>query len=438
MTITANEIPTAKGKLPFIGHGMKVFNDPDAFFLGNRDKHGDLFKINMENTNVIMFCNEDDMLTIMKKNKIFCSQVFNRDKARGIFLVPNEVYDTTGVTLRDQTRDCLKKKELGDYNNRMQIELDNLTNSGALDHLLGENVDLGEFIGSLVFVSGSNSIFSKGLFEPEQYQDFKKFNASTVYFAAEMVPPWMMPRANNARNRIIEALRKIKIDENTPSLVTTRYALPQSFIDRENVVRFNFGAFWAGNANTINIVNWIISHASKDPVLMDALKEEAQRYQDGLLSQDDLDAMTVTHSASYECLRMYSGSMITRDALEDTTVPLKRGEILSIKKGERVSMYTRIPHTDTRYFPDPLKFDAFRFVEDPERLKHVYPWGGGVGICPGRFFAVNEFKLVVHHFFNNYEISVSDSETIPEVEKQSMLLGSGSPNRGMKATIKKL
>ncbi|KAF5365278.1 hypothetical protein D9758_005353 [Tetrapyrgos nigripes] len=74
-------------------------------------------------------------------------------------------------------------------------------------------------------------------------------------------------------------------------------------------------------------------------------------------------------------------------------------------------------HHDERYYHNASEMDPFRFSDmrgrDGENLKHqmVTPrpeyvlFGGGRHACPGRFFAVNELKLLVSHVLVTFDVA---------------------------------
>ena len=73
---------------------------------------------------------------------------------------------------------------------------------------------------------------------------------------------------------------------------------------------------------------------------------------------------------------------------------------------------------DPELYPDPDTFDAHRFLRKREAGDkssqfvqsspgyHVF--GGGRHICPGRFFASNELKLVMAHVLLKYDIRLAE------------------------------
>lgn len=80
---------------------------------------------------------------------------------------------------------------------------------------------------------------------------------------------------------------------------------------------------------------------------------------------------------------------------------------------------------DEKLYPDPEKFDPFRFSKLREipgnetKFQHVgtglenINFGHGIWACPGRFFASAELKVVLAYLLMNYDLKVKDGEEKP-------------------------
>lgn len=78
-------------------------------------------------------------------------------------------------------------------------------------------------------------------------------------------------------------------------------------------------------------------------------------------------------------------AQLERVCTEDYEVPDSK---LTIKKGTAVQIPVIGLHYDPEYFPDPYKFNPYRFcLEDKtDWLKYVHlPFGGGRRYCLGRY-----------------------------------------------------
>ncbi|KAK1224080.1 hypothetical protein PQX77_008410 [Marasmius sp. AFHP31] len=103
---------------------------------------------------------------------------------------------------------------------------------------------------------------------------------------------------------------------------------------------------------------------------------------------------------------------VSRVALKD----FKFSDGTAIPAGTKVAMAAHnIHHTDDHY-PSPDSFQASRFSDKGDTLKNhmatpTWGWltfGAGKHACPGRFFAVNELKILLSHIVLNYDVKFPD------------------------------
>ncbi|KAL0064832.1 hypothetical protein AAF712_008229 [Marasmius tenuissimus] len=103
---------------------------------------------------------------------------------------------------------------------------------------------------------------------------------------------------------------------------------------------------------------------------------------------------------------------VSRVALKD----FKFSDGTAIPAGTKVAMAAHnIHHTDDHY-PSPDSFQASRFSDKGDTLKNhmatpTWGWltlGAGKHACSGRFFAVNELKILLSHIVLNYDVKFPD------------------------------
>ncbi|TFK46494.1 cytochrome P450 [Heliocybe sulcata] len=113
---------------------------------------------------------------------------------------------------------------------------------------------------------------------------------------------------------------------------------------------------------------------------------------------------------------------LNRIALKDWTF----SDGTFIPKGTSIAACATPVHMDPEVYPEPEKFDAYRFYKmaerDGESGSHLavktgldyLPFGHGAHACPGRFFAVNQMKLMIAHLLINYDIELETPGVMPE------------------------
>jgi len=244
----------------------------------------------------------------------------------------------------------------------------------------------------------------------EDYVDFRDFDSYTHLLLNNM-PSFLFPKAVKARKRLLAAAAKA--DRNRNPLMAARYGQ----YDSVNLCPFQraaltFAMFWVTNTNTVNAMFWIITKMLQDKEVRDAVMEDINRLlqkeyeatEHGLpkLTNELMADMKNIDSITEEALRLTTSVMNMRQTAEDMEFQLHNGDTLSVKKGDYLAVYPRWSQLNGDIFADPQTFKWDRHINNPEfaykneKLKTVsYAFGAGSHICPGRFFARNEFKITL-------------------------------------------
>ena len=116
----------------------------------------------------------------------------------------------------------------------------------------------------------------------------------------------------------------------------------------------------------------------------------------------------------------------------------------TIPRGTLVSVSAHNAHSNDKVYEDPLRFDGFRFSKMREgSAKKVgmvssspdyVSFGHGRHICPGRYFAACEMKLMFAHIVTTYDVRLE----IGGVRPQDMwVMTSCSPNPNTNVLFRK-
>ncbi|KAF9007206.1 cytochrome P450 [Cyathus striatus] len=179
----------------------------------------------------------------------------------------------------------------------------------------------------------------------------------------------------------------------------------------------------------------ILYNLCEHPECISSLREEAQKAisEDGW-SKNALDKMKKMESVIQETHRLMPLSNFQPGRLMMKDHILHDGTFLP--QGTTVTFRTDSVHMDDAVYPDPDRFDAFRFfnmnlqgkknhITTPSR--NFTTFGIGKLACPGRFVASLEIKLLVSYLLLNYDIKVgkryTNSGILPKYE-----LFKGSPH----------
>lgn len=181
----------------------------------------------------------------------------------------------------------------------------------------------------------------------------------------------------------------------------------------------------AFHATGLTLGNLLLDVYSAPPGVVEALRAEALAVQAeyGLGSKQGLSRMVRIDSAIRESMRL---RVMGLKAMHRFVRPAE-GYTFSngdhVPCGAHLSLPVLGRHLDAALYEDPNVFDAFRFSRDredgtaagvPDKKTRVraavnaspdhLPWGIGKSQCPGRFFAVDELKMVLAHILIYYEV----------------------------------
>ncbi|OBR04854.1 Cytochrome p450 [Colletotrichum higginsianum IMI 349063] len=180
----------------------------------------------------------------------------------------------------------------------------------------------------------------------------------------------------------------------------------------------------ASTHNTSSTIAQTLYQLAIRPELVKELREEVKRVCaqfDGKLSPSALHELKILDSVMKEAQRLNPTTPSHFHRYVEKDITLKDGTF--IPKGITVEAIFAPPLFDPVLFPDPQKFDPYRFLklrrgetQDPNGYKNKeqytfshatkenLAWGYGAHVCPGRYFANNEIKLILARMILQYDI----------------------------------
>ncbi|KAH9834049.1 cytochrome P450 [Rhodofomes roseus] len=189
----------------------------------------------------------------------------------------------------------------------------------------------------------------------------------------------------------------------------------------EGIMVSNFAAIHTSSSS----ITQALYHLAESPEYADLLREEVE----SVVSEHGwtkvaMNKMWKLDSFMRESQRINGITHISvmRKTLQDTT--LSDGTF--IPAGTVVAGASSATHRDARNYENPEIFDPFRFAdmrtEDGASIKHQFvttspeyvAFGHGKHACPGRFFAVNELKVMMAYILLHYDIKFEDGRPRPE------------------------
>jgi cytochrome P450 len=155
--------------------------------------------------------------------------------------------------------------------------------------------------------------------------------------------------------------------------------------------------FLAGHETTAIALSWTCFLLAQNPPIEDRLVEELRAVLGNREpTPEDLPRLRYTEMVLKEALRLYPAVWgIGRRAIADCEIGGYR-----ISAGTNTFIFQWLTQRDSRFFPDPEKFDPERWREDPVRSGKIprfayFPFGGGPRVCVGASFAMIEATLLL-------------------------------------------
>jgi cytochrome P450 len=172
--------------------------------------------------------------------------------------------------------------------------------------------------------------------------------------------------------------------------------------------------FLAGHETTANVLSWTWLLLGQNPEAEQKLIEELTRVLNGKIpTPSDLPRLVYTDMVLRESMRLYPPVwVIGRRALSsfrlgDYEIPANTNML--------ISQY--LMHRDSRYFPDPDRFDPERWRAGDARAAALprfayFPFGGGPRVCIGAAFGMMEAVLLLATIAQKFQIQIVPGEKV--------------------------
>jgi cytochrome P450 len=189
--------------------------------------------------------------------------------------------------------------------------------------------------------------------------------------------------------------------------------------------------FIAGHDTTAGTLAWVWYLLARHPEVETHVADEVERVLRGrLATPDDIPQLSFTEMVVKETLRLYPQAYVlfARVAAEEVTL----GDY-TIPPGGMVYVVPYVLQRDSRWFPDPEKFDPDRFSAGRGEQVPTYayiPFGAGPRVCIGAAFATMEMVLVVATLVQRCRLVLAPGQR----EAEPLPLFSLKPRGGVRMT----
>lgn len=410
-TARLEDIPGERG-LPFIGHTLKVLNDPEGFGRYMRGKYGPVYRSNsFFKDTVNIHGPEANEFFLMDKARNFSSEqgwwpYLGRLFPRGLMLLDFDEHKAH----RHIMAAAFKTGPMRGYLERLNDAMpERIAAWGKEGHF--------EFYPAIKRLSldMATTVFL-GL---EPGPETEKVNvALTDMVAASLglvrvpIPGTLMHKGVKGRQFMIGFLQKL-IPERRSSDATdifTRLCQAQDeegnkFTDQEIIDHMIF--LWMAAHDTVtSSVTTLVYELGRNTDWQAKLREEIAGLglNDGRLPYELLNKLVLTDYAFKEALRINPPVPgMPRKTVREVEFGGHR-----IPKDTIVGISPVAVHRDENIWDDPHAFDPMRFSpEGGVKTRHRYAWipfGGGAHMCVGLHFAYMQAKVIMTHLLPHYDI----------------------------------
>lgn len=304
-----------------------------------------------------------------------------------------------------------------------------------------------------------------------EYREYERWDAELTPFCMGMASE----RAIEARDKFWR-LTKEQVDEYLSECslqvreqlleLENKYSIPH-----DDAVAIVLRTAWLGSTQSPLSGAWLVCLLSHRPdaisrILTELvqLKKKLNMGTEDIASNPDLlksENLPTLDNFVNELLRVFSAQSVPRFCHKDTVVralgpnntvkqyQIKQGDILQLlywnvhdaslnpqfwpgeARGETYQE-TLQPFDETRFDDADRKPPVFKLKEGGESVKTWTPFGYGVRVCPGRYWAVAEIKAFVLMFLERFEVGEMGNLPRPDAARW---LGVLHPKDGMSATL---
>ncbi|XP_029581173.1 5-beta-cholestane-3-alpha,7-alpha-diol 12-alpha-hydroxylase-like [Salmo trutta] len=468
------EPPLDRGPIPWLGHVLEFRRDTAKFLERMKGKHGDIFTVQLGGFYFTFLMDPRSFGMVVKeaRAKLDFSK-FAQHLVQKVFGYHSDHRFPQMSSNKHLMGDGLVVMTQAMMSNLQNLMLHSV-GTGDNNHMTWNEDGLFSYSYNIVFRAGYLALFgnetpkSTGSMEKarevdrvesqELFLEFRKYDQLFPNLAYGVLLPGEKREAERLKRLFWNMLsvQKVKTKENISVWVHEQQQEREEHGMEDFMQdRYMFLLLWASQGNTGPAAFWLLFYLMKHPDAMRAvqgeveevLKETGQEVKhEGPfinLTQDMLQKTPILDSAVEETLRLTSAPVLTRAVLQDMSLKMADGNEYHIREGDRVALF---PYTavqmDPEVHPDPLtyKYDRFLtaeggkktdFYKGGKKIKYYnMPWGAGITMCPGRFFATNELKQFVFLMLTYFDFELKNpDEKIPDIDTKRWGFGSMHPTR---------
>ncbi|XP_012230654.1 cytochrome P450 9e2-like [Linepithema humile] len=188
--------------------------------------------------------------------------------------------------------------------------------------------------------------------------------------------------------------------------------------------------FFSAGFETVTKTMCFMAHEiTVNPDVQRKLREEIDdvlKVTNGKPTYEAINGMKYLDAVVNETLRFYPPSFSTdRICVKEFVLPpaTPDSEPLTLKPGDNVWFPIYALHHDSKYYPEPEKFDPDRFLNGKVDNSVYIPFGIGPRLCIGNRFALMEAKIMLFHLLWHCDLELDIKTRNPLVfDKKTMVM----------------
>ncbi len=420
-----------KKKIPSVGPWLffvsllQMGRDPLDFIQTNREKYGDIFRINLPIGNLVVVTSPAYAQHVLQEKNRNYQKSFAYDILK-IFL-GNGLLTSEGDFWRKQRRlaqPAFHRERLAEIVQTMSELAGEMADEWKEIKKEGKPFDITIQMNRITL-----DIVSKALFGADVRSDLElvrnaitvanEFAIARIRYLTKRIPLWIPTKENKEFKKAAKAL-----DDLLYSIIDNRIANP---IERHDLLAMLMEAkdedtgegmshkqlrdesmtlFIAGHETSALALSWAWYMLATHPEVMAKLKEELKEVLNGKLPGfADIPKLTYTRQIVDETLRMFPPAYIIGRRPIDTDE--LAGNVINKNTNVLVAVYDI--HHNPELWDEPEKFKPERFA--PENAKKIpkyayFPFGGGPRLCIGNNFALMEMQIVLATLAQRFDFTL--------------------------------
>jgi len=187
--------------------------------------------------------------------------------------------------------------------------------------------------------------------------------------------------------------------------------------------------FFLGGFDTVStIMCFALYELAVNPDIQNKLRtkiENVLKETYGKITYEVVKNLKYLDAVVRETLRLYPlFSFLDRVCVKDFEMPpaTPDGKSFTIKPGEYIWFPSYSVHRDSKYFPEPEKFNPDRFLNNDVDNSIYIPFGIGPRICIANRFAVMEIKIILFYVLSRCDLEPDVKTKVPMVLDKKTLL----------------